>query len=91
MFHLFKEHVKLLVISGPEKTTNAIPKYTINTLMRWTIRLIAFNYEIEHVPRESGHRTDILSRWSNRDHTIVAERVRVQPLMVALINPSLDE
>lgn len=69
MFHLFTDHMNLLVVYDPEKTTDSIPKYAINKLMRWEIRLSSFNYVIEHVPGNQ-----IIRRTCSHDGPVMITR-----------------
>lgn len=82
LVHLFTDHVNLLVMYDPPKTTNSIPKDAINKLMCCAICLSAFNYVIENISGEENYWADMLSRWDNREHTIAAERVNVKSLML---------
>ena len=89
---MFTDHVNLLTMYDPHGTSESMPRYAVNKLMRWAIRLSAFNYIIEHIPGELNFWADMLSRWANREHTKVqATKIRVQTIMLEPISPSLFE
>lgn len=90
--HIFTDHANLIIMYDPTGVSNSLPRYAVNKLMRWAIKLSAFNYMIEHIPGESNDWADMLSRWANHERTeIQASRVRLQSLMLAPISPSLSE
>ena len=61
--HIFTDHINLLSMYDPAGTGQNLPRYAVNKLMRWAIKLTAFKYVIEHIPGEQNYWADLLSRW----------------------------
>ncbi|KAE9026859.1 hypothetical protein PR001_g12099, partial [Phytophthora rubi] len=60
-FKMFTDHRNLIYIFAPG---SEIKKHIRGKLLRWSLKLNEYNYEIEHIAGEDNDRADMFSRWA---------------------------
>ncbi len=90
---IFTDHANLVYIYDPYGSNPGIARHTASKLMRWAIKLSAFRYVVEHLPRERNIWADMLTRWAvNHKQSVSAIKVvKSDSLMCAPINPDIDK
>lgn len=92
LIHIFTDHVNLLSIKDPQVVSDSIPRYAVNKLMRWAIRMSAFRYIFEYIPGELNYWVDMLSRWASCEYAkLDATRVEAKSILLAPIIPSFAD
>jgi hypothetical protein len=80
-FRLYCDHLNLIQIFAPDKTTK---KTSLGRLHRWYMKLLSFQYEIYHIAGELNVWADLLSRWIDKPETIKSlKRSKRVPKFVA--------
>ena len=64
-FHIFTDHRNLTYIFDPLGRSPNLGRPAADRLQRWSLTLRAFDFDIVHMPGESNHWPDLLSRWGN--------------------------
>jgi RNase H-like domain found in reverse transcriptase len=62
-FHLFTDHRNLQYIFNPYGHNPGVQRHDVAELERWSIKLMSFDYVVEHIPGEDNVWGDLLSRW----------------------------
>lgn len=65
-FLLQTDHKPLLAIFGSKK---GIPTYTANRLQRWSLTLLAYDFDIKHVKTADFGQADVLSRLMDKQRS----------------------
>ncbi|GMF14680.1 unnamed protein product [Phytophthora lilii] len=65
-FKMFTDHRNLIYIFAPGAEIN---KHVRGKLLRWSLKLNEYQYEIEHMPREQNVWADMFSRWAGQEQT----------------------
>ena len=71
LFYITTDHAILLQFYDPDNSTCHIMRYAMKKIMRFTTRLSAFNYIIEHIPGDNNVSEYMLNRWGNHQITAV--------------------
>jgi hypothetical protein len=64
-FLLFTDHRNLRYIFNPESVMATVRKYTADKLQRWSLLLMGYQYQINHIPGGDNAWADLLSRWGS--------------------------
>ncbi|GMF57047.1 unnamed protein product [Phytophthora fragariaefolia] len=64
---MFTDHRNLIYIFAPG---TEIKKHVRGKLLRWSLKLIEFKYEIEHIPGDENVWTDMFSRWAGQNPAV---------------------
>ena len=90
-FKLLTDHLPLLSIFGSKK---GIPTHVANRIQRWAIKLMAYDFQIEHVKTDDFGHADVLSRLiaeqrqDNNEEMVIAE-IKIDDLTIALVDAVL--
>lgn len=62
-FDLYTDHKNLIFLFDPLSVATDLSQSTIRKVLRWAVRLSAYNYTCVHIPGEENVWADLLSRW----------------------------
>ena len=62
-FKIFADHKNLLFLFDPSYRPTNLKKFTVAKLERWSLRLHALPFSIEHIDGVKNVWADLLSRW----------------------------
>ncbi|OWZ20110.1 LOW QUALITY PROTEIN: hypothetical protein PHMEG_0005519 [Phytophthora megakarya] len=79
-FRLFCDHRNLIHVFAPDEH---VKKHVKGKLLRWALKLMNYNYVIEHIAGPQNVWADMISRWAGNRTTTAAmiKRVRSTPLV----------
>lgn len=90
LIFIHTDHHKLLTLHDPKGVSSSISQFKTNKLKRWSIKLSALRYVVEHIKGKDNHWAGILSRWGSSDRTeIKVASCNVKYLILAPISPLL--
>ena len=77
-FDLHTDHHNLIFIFDPTAVANDLSQSSLRKVLRWAVRLSAYNYTCVHIPGADNVWADLLTRWSAP--TVVRRLVQVPEL-----------
>lgn len=63
-FDLYTDHNNLIFLFNPAAVVADLSQTTLRKVLRWAVRLSAYNYTCVHIPGSDNVWADIISRWS---------------------------
>ncbi|KAE8908713.1 hypothetical protein PF001_g4709 [Phytophthora fragariae] len=72
-FRIFCDHSNLIQVFCPSKE---VKQHVRGKLQRWTMKLIGYSYDIEHINGTDNHWADMVSRWLCRQEEPAFVRVK---------------
>ncbi|POM59360.1 hypothetical protein PHPALM_31917 [Phytophthora palmivora] len=74
-FRLYCDHRNLLYVFTPGIHNKEVKKHIRGKLLRWSMKLMKYRYEIEYIDGESNTWADMLSRWAGNHDPAVSLKV----------------
>jgi hypothetical protein len=96
-FRIFTDHKNLVYILSPHIRESEYKKQLAEKLERWSLKLRAFTYDIEHIDGERNLWADLLSRWGASPILVRSRALKTLPRTASVIHsedfswPSLEE
>jgi RNase H-like domain found in reverse transcriptase len=87
-FHLFTDHRNLQYIFNPYGHNPGVQRHVVAKLERWSIKLMSFDYVVEHILGEDNVWGDLLSRWGAGISS--APVLAIRAVLQALVAPLFD-
>ncbi|POM80529.1 LOW QUALITY PROTEIN: Hypothetical protein PHPALM_1626 [Phytophthora palmivora] len=90
-FRMFCDHRNLIHVFAPDES---VKKHVKGKLLRWSMKLMNFNYIIEHIAGPNNVWADMVSRWAGNHVPIVTTTKRLRDdaaqreLVVEAVHPS---
>ena len=93
VIYIFTDNANLVYLYNPYGRNPSIPIHTASKLTRWALKLNAYRFVIEHLPGVRKVWADMLTRWAvqPRSASKSTNQLKLQCLMVATINPRVDD
>jgi RNase H-like domain found in reverse transcriptase/Integrase zinc binding domain/Chromo (CHRromatin Organisation MOdifier) domain len=91
-FMLFTDARNLTFMYDPSSVLPTAPRFLLNKVERWGLKLRNFRYQISHISGEDNVWGDLLSRWgaTEREDGTRLLRTSLKALLIAPVAPELD-
>ena len=75
---------------SPTRYNSNLARHVLHKVQRWALRLVEFNFSIEHFPGESNVWADVLTRWAAPGYDKSLAR-RISAMKVLLLTEDKPE